>query len=306
MDHSFIITRSPKQTWDELKSRLWVAMKSSRARTCFAVFAFLLGAGGAQAQQQDRKAQEMVRAAVHAELAEDAADHSRWEYRDEYRKAQGEATVFRVVETGKGVLKKKVEENGHSLTPEELQQEDARIVALVNDSARLAKQRKESEQDDRRAESMLRMLPDAFVWSSKSVDGKLATLAFVPSPEFDPPTMESRVFAAMAGEIVVDTGENRIRTIKGQLVDDVKFGYGLFGKMSKGGTFDVERRELAPRVWQITESHVHIDGRALLFKTIGEQEDEIKSEFRSVPEETTLEKAAEKLKGVPTSLSARN
>ena len=33
-------------------------------------------------------------------------------------------------------------------------------------------------------------------------------------------------------------------------------------------------------MWQITETHVHIGGHALLFKTIGEQEDEVKTEFR--------------------------
>jgi hypothetical protein len=57
-------------------------------------------------------------------------------------------------------------------------------------------------------------------------------------------------------------------------------------------------------VWQITESHVHIEGKVLLFKNIGEQDDEVKSEFRPVPGETTLEQAAVMLKGEPGSLSA--
>ena len=42
------------------------------------------------------------------------------------------------------------------------------------------------------------------------------------------------------------------------------------GKMDEGGTFSVERRELGPGVWEITESHVHIHGHTLLFKDIGE------------------------------------
>ena len=66
------------------------------------------------------------------------------------------------------------------------------------------------------------------------------------------------MFAAMAGEIVVNKAQNRIQTIKGKLTEDVKFGWGFLGKMDAGGTFDVERRELAPGVWEITESHVHI------------------------------------------------
>src|SRR5262249_32079017 len=122
---------------------------------------------------------------------------------------------------------------------------------------------------------------------------------------FVPPTMESKVFAAMAGEIVVDKQQHRIQSIKGRLLSDVKFGWGLLGKMERGGTFDVERRELAPGIWQITESHVHITGHALLFKLIGEQDDEVKSEYRRVPQETTLEQAATMLKGEPKPLDAQ-
>jgi hypothetical protein len=155
-------------------------------------------------------------------------------------------------------------------------------------------------QDDKRAESMLRMLPVAFLWSVKREDTETVTLGFVPDPAFEPPTMESRVFAAMAGEIVVEKRQHRIQTIEGKLVSDVTFGWGLFGRMKKGGTFQVERRQLTTGVWQITESHVHIDGKALLFKTIGEQEDELKSEFRRMPQAETLEQAAERLKREPS------
>ncbi|CAN5582608.1 hypothetical protein BH10ACI4_BH10ACI4_08610 [soil metagenome] len=262
-----------------------------------------LGVGTATAQQQDPKAREMVRVAMQVELDASRDDHSHWAYKDVYKGASGEK-VMRVVETGQGALKKTIEENGRPLTPDELKAEDERLESFVNDPAQQAKQHRDSAQDDKRAESMLRMLPEAFLWKVNSDDGKAVTLGFVPNPGFTPPTMESRVFAAMAGEIVVDKQQHRIQTIRGKLTDDVKFGFGLFGRMKQGGTFEIERRQLASGIWQITESHVHIDGKALLFKTIGEQEDDVKSEFRRVPQQETLEEAANRLKGEPTSLSA--
>jgi hypothetical protein len=103
----------------------------------------------------------------------------------------------------------------------------------------------------------------------------------------------------------VNKAQNRIQTIKGRLTSDVKFGWGLLGKMNAGGTFDVERRELAPGIWQITESHVHIGGHALLFKSIGEQDDEVKSDFKRTPAEMTLQRAADYLKDEPQALSAQ-
>jgi hypothetical protein len=274
----------------------------------FGVGALSLVVGVVLAQgvpKQDAKAQEIVRVAAQTELRASKADNSHWEYKDVDKKADGVTTVARVVETEHGVLSKKTEVNGRVLSAEELKREDARIDAFVRDPAQQAKQRKDGAQDDKRAENMTRMLPDAFLWSVKNDSGETVTLGFVPNPDFEPPTMESRVFAAMAGEIVVNKAQNRIQTIKGELTDDVKFGWGLLGKMDKDGTFDVERRQLMPNVWEITESHVHIGGHALLFKSIGEQDDEVKSEFRRVPGETTLEQAAVMLKGEPASLSAQ-
>jgi hypothetical protein len=278
-----------------------------RMRFGFIICAFVLSLAtlGLNAQQrQDTHAQELVRTAVQTELAADRNDHSRWQYRDLNRKPDGEA-LYQVVETDHGAIKKKLKQNGQPLTPEQLKAEDARIQSFVNDPAQQARQRKDGEQDDKRAETMLRLLPDAFLWTIKGDTPDAIALAFTPDPDFNAPSMEARVFSAMAGEIVVSKSQNRIQSIRGKLIHDVKFAWGLFGHLDEGGTFNVERRELSPSVWQIVESHVHIQGRALLFKNISEQEDEVKSDFRRTPPATTLEQAAMILKAEPTALDAR-
>jgi hypothetical protein len=279
--------------------------KRKRFVSLFSVFVLSLSAITLYSQQmQDPRAQEIVRAAVKVELAADRADHSRWQYRDLNHKPDGEA-LYQVVETDHGSVKKKLKYNGQPLNPEELKAEDARIQSFVNDPSQQAKQRKDGEQDDKRAENMLRLLPDAFLWTVKNDTADTVALAFVPDPNFSAPTMETRVFAAMAGEIVINKQQNRIQTIKGKLIHDVTFAWGLFGRMNQGGTFNVERRELAPGIWQIVESHVHIEGHVLLFKNINEQEDEVKSDFRPTPPSTTLEQAATILKAEPTALDAQ-
>jgi hypothetical protein len=278
---------------------------SKRSVSLFSAFILSLSAIALHSQQkQDPRAQEIVRVAVKVELAADRADHSRWQYRDINHKPDGEA-LYQVVETDHGSVKKKLKHNGQALTPEELKAEDARIQSFVNDPSQQAKQRKDGELDDKRAENMLRILPEAFLWTVTNDSADTVALAFVPDPDFNAPTMESRVFAAMAGEIVINKQQNRIQTIKGKLIRDVTFGWGLFGRMNQGGTFNVERRELAPSIWQITESHIHIDGHVLLFKTISEQEDEVKTDFRPTPPNTSLAQAATILKAEPTALDAQ-
>jgi hypothetical protein len=245
----------------------------------------------------------IVQQAVNTEMAASHNDHSLWRYRQEEKLPIH--TVSIVVETSHGSIKQKIEENGHSLTAEQTAAEMRRIQSFVHDPKQQQQQRANNEHDDRSAAKLLEMLPKAFLWKIASETKELITLSFTPNPDFDPPDMEARVMGVMAGELVVDKGQHRIRTIRGTLSQNVYIGWGLLGKLRQGGTFDVERRELAPKLWQIVETHVHIDGRALLFKTIGQQQDEVNSDYTRVPDSTTLEQAVALLAAPKSASSAR-
>jgi hypothetical protein len=95
----------------------------------------------------------------------------------------------------------------------------------------------------------------------------------------------------MEGDMMVDNAQHRIVSLKGRLIHDVKFGFGVLGDLKAGGTFDVERRETGNAVWQITETHVHIQGHALLFKNISQNEDDVLSRFQPLPGDISLHQA---------------
>ena len=190
-----------------------------------------------------------------------------------------------------------IELNGRPVDAATAQSETQRISEFVHDRSAQAKERKSIAHDDEQAAqiSCSDAFPNAFIWTSQSETLRgTGDLEFRPNDDFHPPNMEARVMGMMAGEMIIAKADNRIRTLRGALSDDVKFGYGLFGKLHKGGTFDIERREIAPHIWPITESRVHIGGRALLFKNIGQQEDEIKSDWKPSTAKT-LEEAARQL-----------
>lgn len=233
---------------------------------------------------------QIVQTAVTTELAAARNDHSLWRYRDEQRI---ERKTSIVVQTAQGSVKRLVEKNGQPLTAAETQAEEARIQSFIHDPEKLAKQKKDGASDDKNAAELLDMLPTAFTWKIANENGDAITLTFAPNPDFNPPNMQARVLSAMAGELVVDKKQHRIKTISGKLTRDVTFGWGLLGRLKQGGTFRVERRELKPGLWQITETHVHIVGKALLFKNIGQQQEEVQTDFTQVPVGTTLEQAAE-------------
>ncbi len=245
--------------------------------------------------QDPKDPKAIVTMAMRAELAADANDHSRWKYRDDQRDL---GTVSIVVQTDQGSVKRLISKGGQPLSAADAKDEDAKVQSFIHDSNAIEKQKKDAAQDDKNATELLKMLPEAFLWKVQSEDAERRTLHFEPNPAFNPPDMQSRVLGTMVGELVMDREQHRIETISGRLTQDVTIGWGLLGRLKSGGTFRVERREVAPRLWQITETHVHIDGKALFFKNIGQQQDEVQSEFTEVPGGTTLEQAAEMSKSL--------
>jgi hypothetical protein len=110
----------------------------------------------------------------------------------------------------------------------------------------------------------------------------------------------------MEGVVMVDSEQQRLAAIDGKLTSEVKFFGGILGHLEKGGTFNVEQKEVAPRIWELSVMHVHMNGKALLFKTIDVQEDETYSDFKAVPPDTSLEQAAQRLKDTPAESAEAN
>lgn len=251
----------------------------------FPVLAVCLVVSRTAAFAQDER--QFVQQAVNTELAKDQADHSHWLYFEVDQKPV-DAVKQWVAETSKGDVKRVIAFNGQTLSPAE---QANRMDRGLADGTMLAKQRKSESHDDKQAAEMLQMLPHAFIWTRVGERGNDTILHFKPDPNFDPPDFETKVFAAMEGDMAVDTKQLRIASLKGRLTQDVKIWGGVLGTLNAGGTFDVERRETGDGVWQITETHVHIQGHALIFKTISEQEDDVKSEFKELPAAITLQQA---------------
>lgn len=255
-----------------------------RSRLCQVLAACLLVSGMSLLAQD---AKQFVQQAVNNELAKDQADHSHWLYFEVDQKPVNPVKQW-VAQTSKGSLKRILALNGHTLSSAE---QRSRMNQALTDGSILAKQRKSESHDDKQATEMLQMLPHAFIWTRVGERGDDAILHFKPDPNFNPPDFESKVFAAMEGDMAVDKKQLRIASLKGRLTQDVKIWGGFLGTLNEGGTFDVERRETGDGVWQITETHVHIQGHALIFKTISEQEDDVKSQFKELPANITLQEA---------------
>ncbi|MGC2618243.1 MAG: hypothetical protein WA414_04325 [Acidobacteriaceae bacterium] len=243
--------------------------------------------------QQDPKA--IVKTVVQNEIRIEAADHSRWMYRDAY-KSPDKDTVKLVIQTPQGNLSETIEDHGRPPSPQEHQADLAHMQQIVSDPALRARMQRNEAHDGQQADDLMRMLPTAFIWKIDSRGDGTITLSYHPDPNFDPPSMSARVLSSMSGTLVVAEREMRIKQLTGKLMQPVTFGWGLLGRLEAGGTFEVIRTQIAPGEWQITQTHVHISGHALFFKTIGDQEDEVTSDYRPVPDNVDLQKAAQMIR----------
>jgi hypothetical protein len=236
-------------------------------------------------------AQEIVNEVIFNELKADNDDHSQWMYLSRNVK-HGTTETRKVIEAKQCDISELILVNGKPLSPERAQREQHRIAKLVNDPDELAKEHKKNADDDEKAHELMKVIHDAFLFDYDGQAGTNIKIAFRPNPSFNPPTREARVMHSMAGLMVVDAKEKRLRSLAGHMVNDVDFGGGLLGRLKKGGRFTLRRARIAPGIWRTTLIDVHLNGRALLFKTIHEEQHEVRSCFRRIQEELTAQQAA--------------
>lgn len=266
-------------------------MTNSRSRYCtsriyaLAVVCLLLCSAGTAAAQQTPPA-ELVRTAIQNEIKDDSA-HSRLFTWKERKFRERVPLVQRVVDTPSGALSRVMLIDGKPLTPAEQKEEDERIRRML-EPAQLRRKQKEQKEDDERTHKMLAAIPDAFdfrfIESSEAPNGhKLTRVSFIARPGFTPPNREAMVFTGMQGEMLIDETAQRLAKIDGTLFRDVTFGWGILGKLYKGGRFVVEQSEVAPSHWDTTRMILHFDGKALFIKPIHIDDNETTWDYQPVP-----------------------
>lgn len=270
-------------------------MTTHRAAMPIAVIAFLSGAAlGQTSATLNQPALTTVKNVIYNEMHPSSSNDAHWKYRLE--KTSGSKTETRtVIETQSGSLDRLVSVDGQPLSSAQRADETKRILKFARDRDAQRKAEEARRKDAQQCDSFLKMIPDAFVFEYAGADGSAVKLNFKPNPHFQAPSREGRVLQQMAGEMWVDGRQQRLISISGRLINEVKFGGGLLGHLAKGGQFTVKRAEIAPGDWELTELTVNMQGRALLFKSIAVQQKEAHSNFERMPDELTLADAANAL-----------
>lgn len=240
--------------------------------------------------------QEAIERASHNELTA----HDVHPYRFTLRKVDdGKITTKEIIETKDGDVARLIAINDKPLPPAVEAKEIQRLQTLLADASIQEHRRKREQADADRANEMVRLLPTAFVYEFEGIvegpSGPCYKLSMKPNPDFDPPDRQAEVLHGMAGEIWIDQKEERMVKLNVHLIADVDFGWGIFGKLYKGGTILVEQKDVGHDHWEQHKLRLNLNGKILMFKSLVIDTKEDESNFAPVPADWTYQDAVRAL-----------
>jgi hypothetical protein len=267
--------------------------------TAAALAVLTAGVSAQEPKTPEMSADQLLRETVENEVA--IANHPQplHMFRSRKQTPRGSQTKL-YVETDDAIAAMLIAVNDRPLDPPQQQAENGHLDWLINNADALRKKHAREKEDVDRTLRIVKALPEAFHYeydgTSTGAAGlgragdPLVKLTFSPNPAYTPPSRLEQVLAGMQGYVLIDTGARRIAKIDGTLFRDVSFGWGLIGRLNKGGHVTVQQSDLGlgDGEWGITEMTLNVSGRILLFKGLNMVSDEVLSDFRRVPDHLTF------------------
>ncbi|MGD0681582.1 MAG: hypothetical protein ABR990_05985 [Terracidiphilus sp.] len=233
---------------------------------------------------------QLVREVVYNEL-NDHVSHGYWRYWVDSHSPK-ESLREEFLETAEGPISRIELSNGRPLDAEGRQLEQARLHHLLSSPAEQARHRQEYDDNEKRIGRIVALLPDAFLYEYAGEENGCYRMRFRPNPAYPAHSIEARIFHAMSGELWVSAANKRMVRLDGRLNQDVSFGFGILGRLYKGGWFSLQRAQVSSTDWKTERFELHMNGRAILFKIITQEISELRSGFSPVAARLDLIKGA--------------
>jgi hypothetical protein len=247
----------------------------------------------------DAQARALVRTIVGNELKQQQNDRSHWMFKLRKVTPKG-SRLQEVITTSQGNLARTLLINDQPLTAEQKRSEEEKIQKILTDPDLQRKRLKDEKEDNDRALLMVRALPNAFFYREIGREGDVVKFQFRPDPDYKPQSHEESVYTGMSGQLWLNVAQSRLQMIDAHLFHDVDFGWGILGRLYKGGSFMVQQEPVNGSHWDTTKMTLDLTGKALLFKSLAFQEQEYATDFRRVPDNVTLMQGVDMLnKGIP-------
>jgi hypothetical protein len=211
-----------------------------------------------------------------------------------------------VIETAQGRADRIVLFRDEPLQPDQQQKQAHHLEKLLRDRDAMKDELQGQRAESERRIKMIQALPRALIFEFAGRENGLLRFTFRPNPEFSPKDRETQMYRGMEGTLWLEPRQERIVRIEGKLVKDVSFGWGIFGKLNKGGIYEIGQTQVAPGVWRITRLNIDVKGRAFLLNGFHFFREESNSGFRPASTSMTYREAVQALLTRPIPLMGSN
>ena len=204
-------------------------------------------------------------------------------------------TTKDIIETKDGDVARLVALNDEPLSPDRAKAERDRLDNLLAHPELQARRHRKEQEDSKRSNEMIRLIAAAVIYTYRDIvqtpNGPAWRLTFVPNDKFIPPDREAQVYHGMAGELWINCREKRMARLDAHLISDVNFGWGIVGRLYKGGTILVIQQDVGDRHWETVHLKLNLTGKILMFHNVTFQSTEDGSNYHPVSPDLTYQDA---------------
>lgn len=196
-----------------------------------------------------------------------------------------------VIESKDGSVARLILRDGRRLTEEEDKAERQRLNDMIASPSDYFKHIKNDGEGRKLADQLIRLLPDAMIYSyapgqpqTGSNDGSPeVVLDFKPNPKFSPPSTPAQALTGLEGRVWIDAKSHQLVRMEATIFRAVNFGWGMLAHIYPGGHLVLEQANAGGNRWIFTRFQEDISVRALMVKTIHVHSNVEAGSFQTLP-----------------------
>lgn len=196
------------------------------------------------------------------------------------------------LETPEGTVSRLIQRDGRPLTPQEDSAERARLQGLAASPSSFARHIRRDEDNRKSGIVLIRMLPDAMLWSyatgqpqlpgHQAGTPELIVLDFKPDPGWSPSTLESEMLTGLAGRVWIDPISRNMVHLEANLVRAINLGWGILAHIYPGGTVTLQQTNTGGQRWIMDHVVEQFAMQALMVKSVKQRFVSDAADFQAV------------------------
>jgi len=197
------------------------------------------------------------------------------------------------IETPDGSVARLIQHDGRPLSTEEDSAESARLNELMAAPEAFAHHTRHEQSDNKMEVDLLRLMPDAMLWSYAAGQPQLANqsagvpalvvLDFKPNPKWSAPTLESEMLTGIEGRVWIDPQTRHMVHLQADVFRAVNIGWGFVAHLYPGGTVTAHQVNAGGQRWILNHIDEKVTLRALLVKNVKQRMTLDAADFQPVP-----------------------